>query len=113
MREKPNRPNLAFAQQGRITGGPAGAGCGNATWCLSGNYQPCLTFAIPLLLLPPHHPGCPPRRLASAGIQQVNDSQLLTTAGDGRLMVWDLRNAGAGPVKFAVPDARWGRGGRV
>ncbi|PRW60909.1 WD40 repeat [Chlorella sorokiniana] len=40
------------------------------------------------------------------GISQVNDSQLLTTAGDGRLMVWDLRNASAGPVKFAVPDAR-------
>lgn len=37
----------------------------------------------------------------------MNDTQLLTTAGDGRLMVWDLRNASAGPVKFAVPDARW------
>lgn len=43
------------------------------------------------------------------GISQVNDTQLLTTAGDGRLMVWDLRNASAGPVKFAVPDARWGQ----
>lgn len=41
-----------------------------------------------------------------AGISQVNDSQLLTTAGDGRLMVWDLRNAAAGPVKFAVPDTK-------
>lgn len=38
------------------------------------------------------------------GIHQINDSQLLTTAGDGRLMVWDVRNPGAGPLKFAVPD---------
>ena len=44
-----------------------------------------------------------------AGIQQINDSQLLSTAGDGRLMVWDLRNASAGPVKFALPDSRCGQ----
>lgn len=43
-----------------------------------------------------------------AGITQINDSQLLTSAGDGRLMVWDLRNAAAGPIKFAVPDGRCG-----
>lgn len=36
----------------------------------------------------------------------MDDSLLLTTGGDGRLMVWDLRNASAGPVKFAVPDSK-------
>ncbi|EFN58673.1 hypothetical protein CHLNCDRAFT_140264 [Chlorella variabilis] len=59
MREKPNRPNAVFAQQGRIT-----------------------------------------------GICQLNDSQLLTTAGDGRMVVFDVRNASAGPLKFAVPDTK-------
>lgn len=40
------------------------------------------------------------------GIHQINDSQLLTTGGDGALMVWDVRNAAAGPLKFAVPDRK-------
>lgn len=41
-----------------------------------------------------------------AGIHQINDSQLVTTGADGALMVWDVRNPGAGPVKFAVPDRK-------
>jgi hypothetical protein len=44
--------------------------------------------------------------LTRVGIHQINESQVLTTAGDGRLMVWDVRNAAAGPLKFAVPDAK-------
>ncbi|KAL4419287.1 hypothetical protein ABPG77_008337 [Micractinium sp. CCAP 211/92] len=40
------------------------------------------------------------------GIHQINDSQLVTTGADGALMVWDVRNPGAGPVKFAVPDRK-------
>ena len=41
----------------------------------------------------------------TAGMHQLNDSQLLTTAADGRLMVWDLRQAQA-PVKFCIPDTK-------
>lgn len=52
-----------------------------------------------------------PARTA-AGITQVNDQQLLTAGGDGRLMVWDLRAAAAGPIKFAVPDGRCERAWR-
>ncbi|PSC73489.1 WD40 repeat [Micractinium conductrix] len=40
-----------------------------------------------------------------AALSQINDQQLLTAAGNGQLMVWDLRNASA-PVKFSVPDGK-------
>ncbi len=41
-----------------------------------------------------------------AGICQLNDTELLTTAGDGRMAVFDVRNASAGPTRVAVPDAK-------
>lgn len=43
----------------------------------------------------------------NAGICQLNHTELLTTAGDGRMAVWDVRNAAAGPLKTAAPDSKW------
>ncbi|KAL4856499.1 hypothetical protein ACK3TF_002982 [Chlorella vulgaris] len=40
------------------------------------------------------------------GICQLNHTELLTTAGDGRMAVWDVRNAAAGPLKTAAPDTK-------
>ena len=111
MREKPAKPNAVFSQQGRITGGQAACllqvpGTEVVRHKTLAGQRACgcwlcipltTTFVLGCLLLL----VCLP-----AGIQQINDSQLLSTAGDGRLMVWDLRNASAGPVNFAVPDSR-------
>ncbi len=40
-----------------------------------------------------------------AGVHQANEQMVVTGAADGRLMVWDLRQA-AHPLKFAVPDGK-------
>ena len=42
---------------------------------------------------------------AITGIHHLNDTTVVTAADTGRLLVWDVRQAAAGPVKFAVPDA--------
>lgn len=64
---------------------------------------PAATTGAPPTRPPP--PSTPCHHL-SPGIHQINDSELLTTGADGALMVWDVRNAEAGPVKFAVPDSK-------
>eukprot|EP00887_Chlorella_sp_A99_P002337 scaffold10.g2337.t1 len=38
------------------------------------------------------------------GVHHLNETTLVTAADTGRVLVWDVRQAAAGPVKFAVPD---------